>query len=321
MAALDATLAHIHLAGTAHFKIRSLSAPAFCARAKERLSERLADAGLPDTAEHADRLLQTLPAHDFVLAIAFEHGDRDELTRILHTTAMPILERAYRRLGATAQEAEVRAQETTESLVFGGFRRDSQPGFHSYQAKSPLASWLVGVAWHDWKMARRTQARTPAAGASLSAAGEALFEMHSDPRNPFAALEQAELTQLVEAAMREAVTHRQVEPDDLDAFARATLSRRQHQALAARLGIPPSTFSRRKERGGAAIAAAARATLLARTPPGEFLRLRGELEGSALHGNRIAEAARRFCWWALRHLRRARAAPATRASTIVRRRP
>jgi hypothetical protein len=291
---------HLFREGAAKWGGFALEEDSFVRHASAALEKRLHAAGVQPSPESLERAISALPAADFYLAIAFRHGDRERARAVLHAHLEPLLRRGYRRLGIGAEQAETWSAELLESLLFGAFRRSGEPAFLTYEAQTSIESWASGVVWFDLRSRARATARHKVlAEADLGGRDESAAaptrEANADARRE----RQAELEDLaptIRRALDEAAASGAVPARDLEAYVYAVLSRRQHQELAARLGIPPSTFSRRRERGEQALAAAAKDALLLRLKPAEYLRLQQglELELSAAHAA-LLETTRAFC--------------------------
>jgi DNA-directed RNA polymerase specialized sigma24 family protein len=277
-----------------------LEADSFARRAIESLAGRLGAAHVPLDPSSFERAISALPAADFLLVIAFRYGDREAVRHVLHSELQLHLRRSYRRLGASHEQAETYAAELIENLLFGAFRRSGEPGFLTYEAKTSLASWAAGIAWFDLRSRGRASARQ-------KVAVEADFRAREHSRAPRApeppadarreeAAELSDLAPLIRRALDEAIAASSVPTRDLEAYVYATLSRRAQQDLAARLGIPPSTFSRRRERGAKALGMAAKEALLLSLKPAEYLRVQQslDLEISASTAA-LFEMTRSFC--------------------------
>ncbi|MBL8899920.1 MAG: hypothetical protein JNM84_19975 [Planctomycetes bacterium] len=275
---------------------------------------RLRAAGVVPDPSSLERAISALPAADFLLAIAFRHGDRDAVLPVLHAELLVHLRRGYRRLGAAPELAETSAQELLENLLFGAFRRSGEPGFLGYEAKTSLESWAAGIAWHDLRSRGRASARRKVVSEADLRANDGeepsrAPEPAADARREVAA-ELSDVAPVLRRALDEAATSGAVPERDLEAYVHATLSRRPHQDLAARLAIPPSTFSRRRERGANALANAAKEALLLRVKPKEYLRLQQSLELELSAANAILfETTRAFCRAQRRRLPRRRRLP------------
>ncbi|MBK9387444.1 MAG: sigma-70 family RNA polymerase sigma factor [Planctomycetes bacterium] len=307
-------LLHLFRAGAAKDGGFGLDADSFAFRAIEALEGRLRAAGVVPDPSSLERAISALPAADFLLAIAFRHGDRDAARHVLHRELTLHLRRGYRRFGATPEQAETSTAELIENLLFGAFRRSGEPGFLGYEAKTSLESWAAGIAWHDLRSRGRASARRKVVSEADLRANDGeeqtrAPEPAADARREVAA-ELSDVAPVLRRALDEAAQGGAVPERDLEAYVHATLSRRPHQDLAARLGIPPSTFSRRRERGANALANAAKEALLLRVKPKEYLRLQKSLELELSAANALLfETTRAFCRAQRRRLPRRRRMP------------
>lgn len=297
----------------ARSSIRDFSRQTFVERATELLRERLTSAGVPATSTALLRVLDSVPVHGLFLLLAFRHGNKVDSTTALQVELMPLLVRSYRQLGASGEEAERCATDKLESLLFGAFRRDSSPGFLNYEARSSLDRWIAGVAWHDWRSRRRADSRLarPMSSVRSTESGEDWPLTIEDDLGRVPSTGQDDVHDLLVSALENARRSGRVRAPDLEAYACSILSRREHRHLAERLGIPPSTFARRKDRAASILAVTAREALLSRLDPLEYARLRESLDLDLKESNRtVLEAVRHFCRLALRKLRTGAEVPA-----------
>ena len=293
--------------GCVAHEIRGFSFEKFENHAIARLHQRLSNSAAAVDETSWRRLIGCVPAEDFVLSVAFEVGPRQDLVTVLQKKLADSLNRQFRRLKVPANEAETYAHELTEALLFGAFRKDQTPGLLAYQAKARLGTWLAGVAWNHVRARSRTATEPVRAESSIVAHGADSPDLPTptslarDTHNVAATVEGNDLAPVLERAL-ETATQR-VPPEDLESFAVATLSRRPHQDLAVRLGIPPSTFSRRKDRAARVISSAAREALIARLRPRDFMHMQHSLDTEQPDGmTPVISAVRRFCRLQLRRI-------------------
>ncbi len=281
-----------------------LSEAEFVERAIECLAGRLLEVEAAVSSQSLESLIARTPLDDLFLLLAFRHGDRDASLGVLAGRMAEELPPAFRRCGASPRDAEELAAETAELLLLGSFRRAGQgPGLLRYAARSTLWSWLRAVAAHRWKDHLAAAQRRPDRPIGDDDEGVVLRALPAadaglDPVT-------ADCVDAVSGALERVARHDTIAHPDLHAFAAATLSRRPHQDLAQRYGVPPSTFSRRRKRGATAVVDGVRAELLQRETPDDFLRMQHQLDLDRLgRAPRLAAAVSSFCRGALRRIGR-----------------
>lgn len=302
--ALAGDLAAAFREGVEKYGLRRLPEEIFVEAAIEALEERLVRAGIAPTTQRLKDLLAMTPRADLVLLIASQHGDREEAMESFRRLHAQRIVQLYQYLGARRAEAEDLAQETVETLTFGAFRRSRTPAFFTYEAKAPVEKWLAGFVWNEWSSRGRARGRSREAREGdlglanawpLVLPSAAAAEEQIDARH---------LGSLVYDAMVRTVHKEALRLEDVKSYCYWVLSRRPQQVLAARLGIDPGTFSRRKTRCQEALGEAVKAELLKALPPGDYVVACQEFDLDLSESSQgLYQPIRRFCRWALRYLK------------------